>query len=60
VLLGSYGSVDLEKDIQQTIEWYIKSQTKNRKTQGNVGEGDNPEKEGKNEADLERNLNVML
>ena len=25
VLLGCYGPQDLEKDIQQIIEWYIKS-----------------------------------
>lgn len=25
ILLGSYGPVDREKDIQQIVEWYIKN-----------------------------------
>ena len=27
VLLGSYGPVDREKDIQQIVEWYLKHST---------------------------------
>ena len=30
VLLGCYGNVDREKDIQQVVEWYVKNGNKEK------------------------------